>query len=129
MAKNRTIQAHLDYLEDLKPIRSATPELLNTTYIECNRRLQALRALGENIDNYSRILEPKILRAFPDNICRRWIIHAKREQLSEGDITKLMTLLNGEVEGAIISRKIRGDVTGLDPSSQRQMPSMSTQIP
>jgi len=29
--KNRIIQAHLDYLEDLKPIRSATPELLNTT--------------------------------------------------------------------------------------------------
>ena len=50
--KNRIIQAQLDYIDDLKPIRSATAELLNTTYVECNRRLQALRALGENIDNY-----------------------------------------------------------------------------
>jgi len=32
--KNRTIQAHFDYLEDLKPIRLATPELLHTTYVE-----------------------------------------------------------------------------------------------
>jgi hypothetical protein len=76
--KNRIIQAHLDYLEDLKPIRSATPELLYTTYVECSRRLQALRALGENIDSYGRILAPKILRAFPDDICQRWIIHTKR---------------------------------------------------
>jgi len=109
--KNRIIQAHLDYLEDLKRIRLATPELLHTTYVECNRRLQALRALGENIDNYGGILAPKIRRAFPDNICRRWIIHAKREQLSEGDITKFIAFLNEEVEGAIITRKIRGDVT------------------
>jgi len=29
--------------------------------------------------------------------------------------TKLMAFLNEEVEGAIITRKIRGDVTGLDP--------------
>ena len=77
--KNSIIWARLVYLEDLKPIRSTTPELLNTTYVECNRRLQALRALGENIDNYGRILAPKILRAFPDDIRRRWIIHAKRE--------------------------------------------------
>ena len=126
--ENRIIQAHLDYLEDLKPIRSATPELLNTTYVECNRRLQALRALGENIDNYGRILAPKILRAFPDDICRLWIIHAMREQLSEGEITKIMAFLNEEVEGEIITRKIRVDVTGLDPSP-RQLPSMSTQSP
>jgi hypothetical protein len=96
--KNCIIQAHLDYLEDLKPIRSAAPDLLNTTYVECNRRLQALRALGENIDNYGRILALKILRAFPDDICRRWIIYAKREHLCEGDITKLMAFLHEEVE-------------------------------
>ena len=95
--KNRIIQAHLDYLEDLPPIRSATPDILNSIYVECNRRLQALRGLGENTDNCGRILAPNILRAFPDDICRRWIIHAKREQLSEGDITKLMAFLNGEV--------------------------------
>ena len=65
--KNRIIQAHLDY-DDLKPIRSATPEQLNYTYVESNRRLQALRVLGENIDNYGRILAPKILRVFPEDI-------------------------------------------------------------
>ena len=97
--KNRIIQAHLDYLEDFPPIRSAAPDLLNSTYVECNRRLQALRALGENIDNYGRILAPKILWAFPDDICRRW----------------LMAFLNEEVEGAIFTRKIRGDVTGSGP--------------
>ena len=113
--KNRIIQAHLDYLEDLPPIRLTAPDLLNSTYVECNCRLQALRALGENTDNYGRILAPKILRAFPDVICCRWIIHAKREQLSEGDITKLMAFLNEELEGAIITRKIRCDVTGPGP--------------
>jgi len=120
--KNRIIQVHFDYLEDLKPIQSATPDLMNTTYVECNHRLQALRALGENIDNYGRILAPKILRPFPDDISRRWIIHAKREQLSERDITKLMAFLN-EVEGAIITRKIRGDVTDLNPYSKNSCPS------
>ena len=80
--KNRIIQAQLDYLEDLKPIRFANPQLLRTAYVECNRRLQALQALGEKINNYGTILAPKILRAFLDNICRRWIIRAKREQLS-----------------------------------------------
>ena len=67
----RIIQGHLVYLEDLKPIRSATPELLNPIYVECNSRLQALRALGENIDNYGKILAPKILRDFPNGICRQ----------------------------------------------------------
>ena len=62
--KNRIIQAHLDKLEDLKPIRSATPEQFNNTYVECNRRLQAIRAIRENIDNYGRILAHKILRPF-----------------------------------------------------------------
>jgi hypothetical protein len=36
--KNRIIQAYLDYLEDVKPIKYATPEALNSTYIDCNRR-------------------------------------------------------------------------------------------
>jgi hypothetical protein len=44
--KNRIIQAHLDYLEDVKRIKYATLEILNLTYIDCNRRIQALRALG-----------------------------------------------------------------------------------
>jgi hypothetical protein len=29
--KNRIIQAHLDYLEDVKPIKNATPKALNST--------------------------------------------------------------------------------------------------
>ncbi|KAJ4437631.1 hypothetical protein ANN_17776 [Periplaneta americana] len=107
--KNRIIQAHLDYLEDVKPIRIATPEALNTTYIECHRRVRALRALGEDVNGYERILAPKILRAFPDDICRRWIIHVKRENLSEGDILKLMEFLGEEVDGALTTQKIRGD--------------------
>lgn len=107
--KNRIIQTHLDFLEQIKPIHPITPESLNNTYVECNRRLQALRALGENVDGYGRILAPKILRVFSEDICRRWIIYAKRENLSEGNITRLMEFLNDEVEGALTAQKIRGD--------------------
>jgi len=32
--KNSIIQAHLDYLEEVTPIRFASAEALNTTYIE-----------------------------------------------------------------------------------------------
>jgi hypothetical protein len=42
--KNRIIQAHLDYLEEVTPVRFASAEALNTTYIECKRRIQAVRA-------------------------------------------------------------------------------------
>jgi hypothetical protein len=66
--KNRIIQAHLDYLEDVKPLKYATPESLNSTYIDCNRRIQALRTLGENVNRYGRVLAPKVLRAFPDDM-------------------------------------------------------------
>lgn len=112
--KNRIIQAHLDYIEALKPIPHATPYALNVTYIECNRRIQALKALGEKVDDYGRVLAPKLLRAFPDDICRRWIIHAKRERIPEGHITKLMEFLYEEVEGALTTSKIRGDSASLD---------------
>lgn len=88
--KNRIIQAHLDYLEAMKPMLYISPDALNMTYIECNKRIQALRALGENVDNYGRMLAPKILRAFPEDIVRRWIIHSKREKIAESHITKLM---------------------------------------
>ena len=84
--KNRIIQAHLDYLENVRPIQYPTPDALNTAFIECHRRIQALRALGEDVNGYGRVIAPKILRAFPDDPCPRWIVHAKREGLSEGDI-------------------------------------------
>ena len=48
--KNIIIQAHLDYLEDLQPAQPDSPKVLNSTYVECHRRIQALKALGENID-------------------------------------------------------------------------------
>ena len=65
--RSRIIQAHLDFLERLQPVRSATPEFLNHTYVKCISRIQALRALGESIDGYGRVLAPKILRAFPED--------------------------------------------------------------
>ena len=109
--KNRIIQAHLDYLENVRPIQYPTPDALNTAFIECHRRIQALRALGEDVNGYGRVIAPKILRAFPDDLCRRWIVHAKREGLSEGDILSLMTFLGEEVDGALTTQKIRGEVT------------------
>jgi hypothetical protein len=109
--KDRIIQAHLDYLEEVTPIRSASAEALNTTYNECNRRIQALRAMGEDVKSYSRVLTPKILRAFPDDIYRRWIIQVKREGHSEGDVIKLMEFLGEEVHGALKAQKIRGEVS------------------
>ena len=47
---NRIIQAHLDFLEGLPPVTSATPDDLNTTFIECHRSIHALRALGEDVN-------------------------------------------------------------------------------
>jgi len=84
---------------------------LNATYIECNRRIQALRAMGEDVKAYGRVLVPKILRAFPDDICRRWIIQVKREGNSEGDVVKLMEFLDEEVHGALTAQKIRGETS------------------
>ncbi|GFS84123.1 integrase catalytic domain-containing protein, partial [Nephila pilipes] len=62
-----------------------------------------LNALGENTEAYGRILAPKIIRAFPTEICCRWIIYAKREKLAEGNITRFMQFLAEEVE----AQKIR----------------------
>jgi len=39
-------------LEDLQQALSNSPEVLNATYIECHRRIQVLKAQGENIDVY-----------------------------------------------------------------------------
>jgi len=90
---NRIIQTHLDLLESLPPATSATPDELKTTFTECHHRIQVLRDLGEDIDGYGRVLVPKILRAFPSELCRRWIVHVKRQGLSEGRISRLMDFL------------------------------------
>lgn len=108
--RNRIVQAHLDYLDAITPIQFASPENLNLTFIECNRRIQALKSLGEDVNAYGRVLVRKILRAFPEEICRRWIIHVKRHNFSEGDVLKLMEFLSEEIDGALISQKIRGEV-------------------
>jgi len=63
----------------------------------------------ENIEIYGLVLAPKRLRAFPAEICRRWLIHAKVEGIPESCITKHMECLNEEVEGALNAQKIRGD--------------------
>jgi len=81
METNRIIQVQLDFLESLPPATSATPHELNTTFIECHRRIQELRALGEDVNGYGRVLVPKILRAFPPEFCQRWIVHVKRQGL------------------------------------------------
>ncbi|GFS65453.1 integrase catalytic domain-containing protein, partial [Nephila pilipes] len=109
--KDRIIQSHLDYFENLKPVQDPSPMELNDLHIECNRRLQALNALGENTEAYGRILAPKIIRAFPTEICCRWIIYAKREKLAEGNITRLMQFLAEEVEGSVEAQKIRGTLS------------------
>jgi hypothetical protein len=85
-------------LEDLEPAQSDSPDALNSTYVECHRRIQALKALGENIGVYGRVLAPKLLRAFPADICRRWLIHAKREGVPESNIKQLMEYINEEVD-------------------------------
>ena len=87
---NRISQAHFDFLESLLPATSATPEELNSIFIECHRRIQVLRALGEDVNGYGRVLAPKLLRAFPPEICQQWIVQAKRQALSEVDTLKLM---------------------------------------
>ena len=44
---NRIMQVHLDFLKGLPSAKSATPDELNIIFIECQRRVQALRALGK----------------------------------------------------------------------------------
>ncbi|GBM23632.1 hypothetical protein AVEN_117384-1 [Araneus ventricosus] len=109
--KNRIIQSPLDFLENITPVSNPTPLSLNNIFIERNRRLQALTALVEDINAYGRVLTPKILCAFPDDVCRRWIIHAKREKISKSDISKLREFLSEEVEGALTTLKIKGKPT------------------
>ncbi|GFT60575.1 integrase catalytic domain-containing protein [Nephila pilipes] len=103
------IQTQLDYLENLTPIKIPSGStLLNELYIDCYRRLRALYALGKNTQLYGRVLAPKILRAFPHDICRIWFVYTTRENLAAGDITKLMKILAEEVEGVVAANNING---------------------
>jgi len=126
--KSRITEAHLDYLEDVTPNKYATPEALNSTYIDCNRRIQTLRALGEDVNGYGRVLGPKILRAFPDNICGQWNVHTKREGISEGDILQLMNFLGEEADGALTTQKKRGESSSLCGYTSTDATSRTSQI-
>ena len=44
---------------------------------------------------------------------RRWIVHARREGIPEGDILQLMAFLGEEVDGALTTQKIRGESSSL----------------
>ncbi|GBM77025.1 hypothetical protein AVEN_158669-1, partial [Araneus ventricosus] len=77
----------------------------------CKRKLHYLTALGEDINAYGQVLTPKILPAFPDDVCRRWIINANWEKISEIDISKLREFLSEEVEGVLTTLKIKGKPT------------------
>ncbi|GFR23882.1 hypothetical protein TNCT_159201 [Trichonephila clavata] len=46
---------------------------------------------------------------FLTNLLKNGIIHAKRESLSEGNVTKIMEFLSNEVEGALTVLKTKGD--------------------
>jgi hypothetical protein len=49
------------------------------------------------------------LRAFPADICRRWLIHTKKEGVPENEITKFVEVLNEHLEGASNGQKKIGD--------------------
>ncbi|GFU33158.1 integrase catalytic domain-containing protein [Nephila pilipes] len=84
---------------------------LNDLYIECNRSLQGLNALGKNTEANGRILVPKNIRAFPQEIHCRWITYAKSEKLAEGNITRLMQFLAEEVVGSVEAQKTDSKIT------------------
>ena len=90
-------------------LRPQAVQRLSMPPIECHKRIQALRALGEDVDSYGRVLAPKLLRAFPEEICKNWLVYARRQKIQKDNLTCLMEFLNDEVEGAINTRKIRGD--------------------
>jgi hypothetical protein len=79
---------------------------LNNIFIECHLRIQALRALGEDVNGYDTVLIPKILHAFTPDICQWLIVHVKHQGLSAEDILQLMELLSEDVDGALTARKI-----------------------
>jgi hypothetical protein len=126
--KNRMIQAHLDYLEEVTPIQFAYVAELNTMYIECKRLIQALRVLGENVKAYGRVLVPKMLRAFPDVICRRLIIQVKREGHFEGDAVKLMEFLGEQVGGTLTAQKIRGHTSPASNFTSTSVPNQDLHL-
>jgi hypothetical protein len=56
--KNCIIQAHLDYLEDIKPIQFPSAEELNTTHIECIAASRLHVHFVKMSNAYGRVLAP-----------------------------------------------------------------------
>jgi hypothetical protein len=83
-----------------------SPEVLNSTYVECHRRTQALKTLGENIDVYGRVLAPKVLRAFPADVS---LFTRRGKAFRKAASRNLWKFLNEEVAGALNAQKIRGE--------------------
>ncbi|XP_023214303.1 uncharacterized protein LOC111617205 [Centruroides sculpturatus] len=106
--KNRIIQAHIDYLEGLQPLICPTATELNDLFVECNNRVHALKALGEPISHYRRILTPKILRAFPDSLCERWLIHVRHKGTHESDLELLLKFVRDKIDGITTAATIHG---------------------
>ena len=109
---NRIIQAQLDFLENMPPVLFFTLEELNFINTECKRPIRALRALGEDVNSYGRVLAPKILTAFPSDICQKWIVYTKRLNLPEGYIFKLLEFPGEEVDSTLVTQKICGESIG-----------------
>ena len=78
---------------------------MNTTFIECHRRIQILRALWEDVDGYGRLLVHKNLRAFLPQFCPRCIVHVKGQGISEGSISKPKEFHSEEMDGALLAQK------------------------
>ena len=109
--KNRIIQAHLDYLEDVNPIKYATSEALNLTYIDCNRRIQVLFALGENVNGCGRVLARNVLPVFPDDMSP-----LDRSGQAVGNFGRgrpPINILGEEVDGDLTTQKIRCEFSSL----------------
>lgn len=93
------IQPQQDFLEGLPLAKYATSDEMNITFIECQRRVLALRALYQEVNGYGRVLILNKLEDFPPEICLRWIVRVKRQGLSR-DITKLIVSRRRSTLGA-----------------------------
>ena len=117
-SKDRIIQAHIDYLESITPLSDPSPQAMNDLLIDCNSRVQALRALGEDVDGYGRLLTPKILRAFPDIICQQWIAYAKRHSYPDMNLPKLLEFLEIEIDSSLTTARIKGEALVSHPDME-----------
>ncbi len=115
---NRSIQSHIDYIEALNPNISPAQHNISELYIDCNSQIQSLRALGEDVNALGCMIAPKILRAFPEDICRRWISHTKHTNVQETDLEKLMAFLNIETESALATAHLKGEPAQLYPTEE-----------